>query len=109
MLPTGDVQLEKCVILCKVKFEKKDGIDYDYSKTISIGTFTDHETAGKFMSEYMDDQDALKKGLEMVFDNPIESIQNWEVADYFSLENIACNWKDHENAVRTTHETGPHY
>ncbi len=99
--------MEKCVLLCKVKFQKDEGLGYEHTNMISIGTFPDHETAGEFMTKYMDDQKNLINGLALFFKDPIAQIEGWEVADLFSAENIASDWKDHAHAVRTSHESGP--
>ena len=101
--------MEKCVILCKLKLKKDDGLGYDHSKTISIGPFSDHETAGEFMTEHLDNISILKEGLKVFVPDEIISIEGWEVADFFPAEYIACNWKDHENAVRGSYGAGPNF
>ena len=90
-----------------MKFQKDEKLGYEHTNTISIGTFPDHETAGEFMTKYMDDHKILINGLALFFKDPITQIEGWEVADLFSAENIASDWKDHKNAVRTSQESGP--
>ena len=101
--------MEKCVILCKLRLQKDDGIGYEHTKTISIGPFNDHETAGEFMTEHMDNVSSLKQSLEVFLKDDIVSIEGWDVADFFPAEYIACNWREHENAVRTSYGAGPHF
>jgi hypothetical protein len=102
----GGVPLEKCAILCRLRFKKDDGLDYDHQKTICIGTFPDHESAGEFMTEYMDNDKQLKETLNLLFKDEVVSVENWEVADIMDKEHIASNWTDHETAQRSTQERG---
>lgn len=104
--PWGGGRLEKCVILCRVKFKKDDGLSYEHHKTICIGHFSDHESAGEFMTEYMDNDELLKSCLNMFYKEEVASVDHWEVADLVDREHVAANWEDHETAQRSTQERG---
>jgi len=105
-MTAGGVDLEKCVILCKLKFKKDAHLDYENHKTISIGPFPDHESAGEFMRECMDNDRDLKKCLEFLYKDEVLSITTWEVSDLIATDNIAANWADHEIARRSNAERG---
>lgn len=98
--------MEKCVILCKLKFKKDDGLGYEHEKTICIGSFNDHESAGEFMMEYMDNDRQLIDCLNLLYKDEVISASNWEVADLMDKENVAANWTDHETAQRSASERG---
>lgn len=98
--------MENCAILFKLRFKRDDGLDYDHHKTICIGTFPDHESAGEFMREYMDDIDNMMVMLNMLYDDEVVSIDHWEVADLMDKKTIATNWMDHETAQRSSQERG---
>jgi len=105
-ITAGGASLEKCVILCRLKFKKDDGLDYEHHKTICIGSFNDHESAGEFMTEYMDNDQMLKDCMGLFFKDEVSSVDHWEVADMMEKGHIAANWSDHESAQRSTQERG---
>jgi hypothetical protein len=98
--------MEKCVIQCKLKFKKDSDLGYEHDKTICIGSFNDHESAGEFMVEYMENDKQLIGCLNHLYKDEVVSVGNWEVADLMDKENIAANWTDHENAQRSSQERG---
>jgi hypothetical protein len=104
--PLGGGRVEKCAILCRLKFKKDDGLDYEHHKTICIGPFSDHESAGEFMTEYLDDNALLIEMLNMFYREEVVSIENWEVADMMDKSHVAANWTNHETAQRSTQERG---
>jgi len=98
--------MEKCVILCRLKFRKNHNLGYEHEKIICIGSFHDHESAGEFMTEYMENDQQLIGSLNLLYNDEVVSVGNWEVADLMDKENIAANWTDHETAQRSTQERG---
>ena len=98
--------MEKCVIICRLKLKRDSGINYDTNKSICIGPFNDHESAGEFMRECLDSDKNIKDCLSFVFEDEVISLERWEVADYIDRENVADNWLDHETAQRSTQERG---
>ncbi len=98
--------MEKCVILCRLKFKKDAALDYENHKTICIGPFPDHESAGEFMRECVDSDKHLKECLNFLYKDEAISIDHWEVADLLAKENIGGNWADHETARRSSQERG---
>jgi hypothetical protein len=98
--------LEKCIIVCRLKFKQDPNLDYETIKTICLGTFPDHESAGDFMTECAEDDRNLKECLNMLYQDEATSIDHWEVADYIDTEDIAKNWTNHATARRSTQERG---
>ena len=98
--------MEKCVILCRLKMKKDDGLTYEHHKTVCIGHFSDHESAGEFMTEYMDNDQSLIECLNLFYKDQVESVDHWEVADLVDRDHVASNWTDHDSAKRSTQERG---
>lgn len=98
--------MEKCVILCRLKIETDATLDYDSYKTICIGSFPDHESAGDFMTECIDNDKSLKECLKLLYSDDTASIDRWEVADYIDMEYVAKKWEDHSTACRSHAERG---
>ncbi|MGA1793811.1 MAG: hypothetical protein ACMUHM_07665 [Thermoplasmatota archaeon] len=100
--------MEKCVILCKLRIEpRKDG-DYEQNKTIAIGPFDDHETAGEFMREYLDNEESVRECLKIFYKEELAQFHGWEVADLVMKEYISTEWEGHSRAMRSQQERGPH-
>ncbi|MBN1389047.1 MAG: hypothetical protein JXA22_00210 [Candidatus Thermoplasmatota archaeon] len=98
--------MEKCVILCRLKVESKVGNMYDQTKTIAIGPFDDHETAGEFMREFMDSEDKVRECLGVFYNEEMGQFHGWEVVDMVMKDYIAVDWEDHDKAMRSHQERG---
>ena len=100
--------MEKCVILCRLKLEAMEGSMYELTKTVAIGPFDDHETAGEFMREYMDNEEKVREGLRLFYREEMTSFHGWEVVDMMMKDYIAMDWGNHDRALRSQQERGPY-
>ena len=98
--------MEKCVILCKLKIAVKDENKYERNRTIAIGPFDDHETAGEFMREFMDSQENIRECLGVFYKEEVAEFHGWEVADMLMKDYISTGWENHERALRSQQERG---
>lgn len=96
--------MENCVVLCKFKFEDGDGLGYEHHSTITLGPFMDHETAGQFMTEFMDNDEKVKSCIGGLYGKKIDRLIGWEVADLIPFDFLSSACSDHERAVRTSHQ-----
>ncbi|MGA1873179.1 MAG: hypothetical protein ACMUHY_05860 [Thermoplasmatota archaeon] len=101
--------MEKCVILCRLKIDRDDSRSYEQSRTIAIGPFDDHETAGEFMREYMDSEDKVRECLRIFYKEEVAQFHGWEVADLVMKDYISAGWENHGRAVRSQQERGQDY
>jgi len=100
--------MEKCVILCRLRLKQEEGESYEGERTIAIGPFDDHETAGESMRDYMDNEEKVRECLSVFYKEEISQFHGWEVADLVMRDYISANWEDHDKALRSQQERGPH-
>lgn len=99
--------MEKCVILCRLRIESKEEGSYERERTIAIGPFDDHETAGESMRDYMDNEKKVRECLSVFYKEEISKFHGWEVADLVMKEYISAGEEDHDRALRSQQERGP--
>jgi len=97
--------LNRCVVLCKLKFREVDGISYDHSTTITLGPFSGHETAGQFMTDFMDNDEKVRSCIGGLYGKKVENLIGWEVADLIPLDFLSNSCADHDKAIRSSRDS----
>ena len=104
--------MKRCTILCEVRLMDDDTLPYKVHHHLTIGPFSDHDQASKFMMDYLEEGDLFKKVFQDRFRMKIDRMVGGEIVDITSPDEILSlasglekSLKDHELALRVSHRT----
>lgn len=69
------------IVLCKVKYEVKDNVEYAHHNHIACGPFKSERAAGNFMVENIKNKEPLKAVLSKSCERNISSLGDFQVVE----------------------------
>ena len=73
--------MKSYVVLCEVKYEIEDDLEYAHHNQTAFGPFKSERTAGNFMVENINNREPLKAVLSKSCGKKISSLENFQVVE----------------------------